>query len=129
MWFNLTSLSAIFILILFTLPCAGHFVNFQRFYLIRFVDKPLYELDLIVNQWYIEHYMRFHQEIAISTNARKRLSTFKKEEIRNSSSSSKNYQETTRAFKLQDSTIRNICKVVPPKISKPEGFKGRKTWK
>ena len=41
-----------------------------------------------------------------------------------------NYRETARAFQLQDSTYREICKVAPFEKSEIyQGFKGRKAWK
>ena len=66
----------------------------------RAVDRPIkyhklaiYELGfnelhdfndiLKVDQWYIKQYIKFYQEIAVSTNTRKRFNTFKKKEIRN----------------------------------------------
>ena len=40
-----------------------------------------------------------------------------------------NYRETARAFHLQDSTDRKICKAAPPEKSEiRQGFKGRKAW-
>ena len=41
----------------------------------------------------------------------------------------KQYRETVRAFELQNSTVRKICKAGPLKISKYGGFKGGKAWK
>ena len=65
-----------------------------------------------------------------ATNTRKRFSAFKKEEIRNYYASCGNYRETARAFELQDSTVRKICKANPPeKSNKHAGFQGGKTWK
>ena len=41
-----------------------------------------------------------------------------------------NSQQTARAFQLQDSTVRKICKAAPPKKSEShQGFKGGKAWK
>ena len=41
-----------------------------------------------------------------------------------------NYRETTRAFQLQHSTVRKICKAEPPEKSEShQGFKGGKAWK
>ena len=41
-----------------------------------------------------------------------------------------NYQEIARAFQLQDSTVRKICKAAPPEKSEShQGFKGGKAWK
>ena len=41
-----------------------------------------------------------------------------------------NYRETARAFQLQDSTVRKICKAAPRKKSKShQGFKRGKAWK
>ena len=84
---------------------------------------------LKVDQWYSEHYVKFYQEIATTTNTRKRFSTCKKEEIRNYYVPCGNNREAARAFKLQDSAVRNICKAGPPEISKHGGFKGGKAWK
>ena len=83
--------------------------------------------------WYYsslcEHCLSFYQEIAVATNTRKRFSTFKKEEIRNYYASCRDYWETARAFKLQDFTVRKICKASPPETSKYGGLTGRKAWK
>ena len=41
-----------------------------------------------------------------------------------------NYRDTARAFQLQDSTVRKICKAAPPEKSEShQGFKGGKAWK
>ena len=41
-----------------------------------------------------------------------------------------NYRETARAFQLQESTVRKICKGAPPEKSEShQGFKGGKAWK
>ena len=40
-----------------------------------------------------------------------------------------NYRETARAFQLQDSTVRKICKAAPPEKSESQSFKGGKAWK
>ena len=74
-------------------------------------------------------YKRFYQEIASPIKTQKRYSTFKKEEIRNYYASCRNYRETAQAFKFQDSTVRKICKSVPPESNKHGGFKGGKAWK
>ena len=40
-----------------------------------------------------------------------------------------NYRDKTRAFQLQDSTIRKICKAaLPEKSERHQGFKGGKVW-
>ena len=42
----------------------------------------------------------------------------------------RNYRETARAFQFQNSTVRKICKVAPPKKSEShQCFKGGKGWK
>ena len=85
---------------------------------------------LKVDQWYSEEYKRFYEKPMNATNTRKRFSAFKKEEIRNYYASCGNYRETARAFELQDSTVRKICKANPPeKSNKDAGFQGGKTWK
>ena len=54
----------------------------------------------------------------------------KKEEIKHFYVACGNYQETARAFQLQDSTVRKICKAAPPEKSEShQGFKGGKAWK
>ena len=78
---------------------------------------------LKVGQWFSEYHIRFYQEIAVPTNTRKRYSTFKNEEIRNYYASCGNHREATRTFKLQDSTVRKICKAGSPDISKHGFFK------
>ena len=41
-----------------------------------------------------------------------------------------NHRETARAFQLQDSTVRKICKAgLPEKSESHQGFKGGKAWK
>ena len=41
-----------------------------------------------------------------------------------------NYRETARAFQLQNSTVRQICKAAPPEKSEiHQGFKREKVWK
>ena len=54
----------------------------------------------------------------------------KKEEIKHFYVACGNYQEIARAFQLQDSTVRKICKAAPPEKSEShQGFKGGKAWK
>ena len=54
----------------------------------------------------------------------------KKEEIKHFYLACGNYRETARAFQLQDSTVRKICKAAPPEKSEShQGFKGGKAWK
>ena len=49
---------------------------------------------------------------------RKRFSSQKKEGIKHFYLTCGNYRETARAFQLQDSTVRKICKAVPREKSK-----------
>ena len=61
---------------------------------------------------------------------RKRFSSQKKEGIKHFYLTCGNYRETARAFQLQDSTVRKICKAAPPEKSEShQGFKGGKAWK
>ena len=54
----------------------------------------------------------------------------KEEEIKRFYLACRNYRETARAFQLQDSTVRKICKAAPPEKSEShQGFKGGKAWK
>ena len=54
----------------------------------------------------------------------------KKKEIKHFYLACGNYRETARAFQLQDSTVRKICKAAPPEKSEShQGFKGGKAWK
>ena len=53
-----------------------------------------------------------------------------KEEIKHFYLDCGNYREAARAFQLQDSTVRKICKAAPPEKSEShQGFKGGITWK
>ena len=92
------------------------------FVLLELDSSDLHDFNdiLKVDQWYSEQYIRFYQEIASPTNTRKRFSTFKKEEIRNYYASC---GETVRVFKLQDSTVRKICKADPPERGNKHGGK------
>ena len=61
---------------------------------------------------------------------RKRFSFQKKEEIKHFYLACGNHIETARAFQLQDSTVRKICKAAPPEKSEShQGFKGGNAWK
>ena len=54
----------------------------------------------------------------------------KKEEIKHFYLAYGNYRETARAFQLQDSTVRKICKVARPEKSEShQSFKGEKALK
>ena len=54
----------------------------------------------------------------------------KKKEIKHFYLACGNYRETARAFQLQDSTVRKICKVARPEKSEShQGFKGEKALK
>ena len=54
----------------------------------------------------------------------------KKKEIKLFYSACGNYRETARAFQLQDSTVRKICKAARSEKSEShQGFKGGKAWK
>ena len=102
------------------------------FHKIELDNNDLHDFSdiLKIDQWYSKQYIRFHQKIPSPGNTRKRFSTFKKTEMRNYYPYCGNYRERTRAFKLQHSTVRKICKADPPERSnKHGGFKGEKAWK
>ena len=82
------------------------------------------------DKWYNEKYSKLYIDSTEPKTTRKRLSSQKKEELKHFHLASGNYQETARAFQLQDSTVRKICKAAPPNKSEiHQGFKGEKEWK
>ena len=69
-------------------------------------------------KWYNEKYSKLYIELAKAKTTRKRFSSQKKkEEIKHFYVACGNYQEIARAFQLQDSTVRKICKAAPPEKS------------
>ena len=81
-------------------------------------------------KWYNEKYSKLYIEPTEPKTTRKRFSSQKKEEIKHFYLACGNYRETARAFQLQDSTVRKICKAAPPEKSEShQGFKGGKAWK
>ena len=82
------------------------------------------------DKWYNDKYSKPYIESTKLKSTRKRLSSQKKEEIKHFYLACGNYRETARAFQLQDSTVRKICKAAPPEKSEShQGFKGGKAWK
>ena len=82
------------------------------------------------DKWYNEKYSKFYIDSTEPKSTRKRFSSQKKEEIKHFYLACGNYRETARAFQLQDSTVRKICKAAPPEKSEShQGFKGGKAWK
>ena len=82
------------------------------------------------DKWYNEKYSKLYIESTEPKTTRKRFSSQKKEEIKHFYLACGNYRETARAFQLQDSTVRKICKAAPPEKSEShQGFKGGKAWK
>ena len=82
------------------------------------------------DKWYNEKYSKLCIDSTEPKSTRKRFSSQKKEEIKHFYLACGNYRETARAFQLQDSTVRKICKAAPPEKSEShQGFKGGKAWK
>ena len=66
------------------------------------------------DKWYNEKYSKLCIDSTEPKSTRKRFSSQKKEEIKHFYLACGNYRETARAFQLQDSTVRKICKTAPP---------------
>ena len=71
-----------------------------------------------MDQWYNEKYINFYHKTQMKT-IRNRFRNEKRLEIKEYYVSCGSYRETARVFKINDSTVRNICK-------KDDGFRGGK---
>ena len=81
------------------------------------------------DKWYNEKYSKLYIDSTEPKSTRKRFSSQKKEEIKHFYLACGNHRDKTRAFQLQDSTIRKICKAaLPEKSERHQGFKGGKVW-